>query len=66
MLTFYTFFCFQEVSVPINETCYIPSQNRRTGRNYFCFGGENGAGGCVGDSGGAVMVNTVGQDKSDR
>ena len=30
------------------------------------FGGEEGKGGCVGDSGGAVMVETTGQDNSDR
>ena len=59
-------FCSQELSVPINKTCYIPSEDRRTGPNFFCFGGEKGKGGCVGDSGGAVMVETTGQDDSDR
>merc|ERR1711874_202404 len=46
----------KEQVVPINETCEIPSEGRRTGPNWFCFGGEEGRGGCFGDSGAPVMV----------
>ena len=51
---FYIF--FQVLSVPFKSSCKIPSENSDSDPSFFCFGGEEGKGGCRGDSGGPVMV----------
>jgi len=56
----------KELSVSITKSCYIPSQDRNTEEDFFCFGGEEGRGGCKGDSGGPIMVETTYPDRSER
>ena len=45
----------QELRVPITRECSA-IQDLKNENNWFCFGGKTNKSGCVGDSGGPVIV----------